>query len=167
MVSGVALQASGQPIIVLNPGDFLTAYRSARFDLQPLPVATKPAPDEPAIRVLVVDDSITTRTLERNILEAAGYDVITATDGQEALNRLQDNTVQIVISDVEMPNLNGLGLTRAIRSDPRYQDLPVILVTSRERDEDRQEGMVAGANAYIVKRGFDQTELLSIIDQLL
>jgi len=167
MVSGVALQASGQPIIVLNPGDFLTAYRSARFDLKPLPVATKPAPDEPAIRVLVVDDSITTRTLERNILEAAGYDVITATDGQEALNRLQDNTVQIVISDVEMPNLNGLGLTRAIRSDPRYQDLPVILVTSRERDEDRQEGMVAGANAYIVKRGFDQTELLSIIDQLL
>ena len=168
MVSGVALQASGQPVIVLNPGDFLTAYRSARFEFKPQPVTPKNAPEVPAIQVLVVDDSITTRTLERNILEAAGYDVITATDGQEALNRLQENEdIKIVISDVEMPNLSGLGLTRAIRADAQYQDLPVILVTSRERDEDRQEGMVAGANAYIVKRGFDQTELLGIIDQLL
>jgi two-component system, chemotaxis family, sensor kinase CheA len=167
MVAGVALQGSGQPVMVLNPGDFLNAYRTARTDLTFVQPITEIATEDSHPVVLVVDDSITTRTLERNILEAAGYQVITATDGLEALNRLQEHPIQIVISDVEMPNVNGFALTRAVRADSRYQDLPIILVTSRERDQDRQEGMMAGANAYIVKRGFDQTELLNIIDQLL
>jgi two-component system, chemotaxis family, sensor kinase CheA len=167
MVAGVALQGSGQPVIVLNPGDFLSAYRHAQFEYRPQRAMKTEETELSAALVLVVDDSITTRTLERNILQAAGYRVVTATDGLEALNRLQEHPVQIVISDVEMPNLNGFALTRALRADERYEDMPIILVTSRERDEDRQEGMVAGANAYIVKRGFDQTELLSIIAQLL
>lgn len=167
MVSGVALQGSGQPVAVLNPADFLSAYRNARAELATRYTPAPAEPKRPSAMVLVVDDSITTRTLERNILEAAGYTVLTATDGLEAMSRLKDNPVQIVISDIEMPNLDGFALTRALRADARYEALPIILVTSRERDEDRQAGMTAGANAYIVKRGFDQTELLGIIEQLI
>jgi two-component system chemotaxis sensor kinase CheA len=115
----------------------------------------------------VVDDSTTSRTLERNILRSAGYDVMTAVDGQEALEILRDNQIDLVVSDVEMPSVNGLELTRSIRRDPGLEHLPVILVTNLESEEHQQDGAEAGADSYIIKGAFDQDELLHTVARLL
>ncbi len=96
----------------------------------------------------------------------AGYEVTTATDGAEALRLLADQRVDLVVSDVQMPNMDGIVFTRHLRGNQDFKDLPLILVTSLESREDRERGLIAGANAYIVKRGFDQAELLKTVQQL-
>jgi len=123
--------------------------------------------EERQYRVLVVDDSATSRTLERNILSAAGYQVLTAINGVEALRILADEDIDMVVSDVEMPTMNGFDLTRAIRADVKLEHLPVILVTSLGSGAHKQQGAEAGADAYIVKGAFDQDELLTTIARLL
>lgn len=116
-------------------------------------------------RVLVVDDSFTTRTLEKSILEAHGYDVLIAVNGEEALNTLQSETVDLVISDVEMPHLDGFGLLEALKKNPRTKSMPVIMVTSCDCKEDQRRGLDLGADAYIVKQKFDHQQLLQVIRQ--
>ncbi|HTX03304.1 MAG TPA: response regulator [Candidatus Acidoferrales bacterium] len=118
-------------------------------------------------RVLLVEDSITTRTLERSILEAAGYDVATAGDGEEAWSLLQDVPVDLVVTDVDMPRLDGFGLTQRIRGSQHLADLPVVLVTARGTDEDKRRGVDAGADAYVTKGNFDQGALLQTLAELL
>ena len=122
-----------------------------------------------AQRVLVVDDSITTRTLIRSILETAGYEVEAAVDGRDAWDRMQASAegYELIVSDVDMPRMNGFRLTEAIRSSDRHQDIPVVLVTSRDSDEDKAQGVRAGASAYLVKSQFDQTNILETIQQLI
>jgi two-component system chemotaxis sensor kinase CheA len=118
-------------------------------------------------RVLLVDDSVTTRALERSILEAAGYDVTTAADGAAAWDLLESDTaVDLVVSDVDMPRMDGFALVAAIRGSARRRELPVILVTARETETDRQRGLEVGADAYIVKGGFRQEALLEAIGEL-
>jgi two-component system chemotaxis sensor kinase CheA len=167
-VSGAAILADGSVAPILDPVDLVRAALTMRHmlhisDQTPTPQTT------PAI--LVVDDSITTRTLEKNILEAAGYRVILATNGQEALDQLHtlqaNGGCQLVLSDVDMPKLNGFELTERIRSDPQLRHLPVVLVTSLDSPADRERGLAAGADAYIVKRAFDQQALLATIARLL
>jgi two-component system, chemotaxis family, sensor kinase CheA len=162
-VTGAAMLSNGMPIVVLNPSDIL---RTARHGKRSTAVGIKTAETQQEVqmvRVLVVDDSITTRTLEQNILEAAGYDVKTATNGLEALKLLEQHPFDIIISDVQMPQMDGFGLTETIRKDNRFNQLPIILVTSLEKREDKERGMLSGADAYIVKRGFNQAELLTTI----
>jgi two-component system chemotaxis sensor kinase CheA len=119
-------------------------------------------------RILVVDDSITTRTLEKNILEAAGYTVQLANDGQEALNTLAlGDLPDLVISDIQMPRVNGFMLTSAIKKDQRTSIVPVILVTSLDSPDDKARGIEAGADAYIFKSAFDQNNLLETVQQLI
>jgi two-component system chemotaxis sensor kinase CheA len=117
--------------------------------------------------ILVVDDSITTRTLEKNILEAAGYQVTTAIDGRQALEKLEAGSFDLVVMDVQMPHMDGFSVTQHLRESAQYRLFPIILVTSLDSREDREHGMRAGADAYIVKRGFDQAELLAAIERLL
>jgi two-component system chemotaxis sensor kinase CheA len=118
-------------------------------------------------RLLVVDDSATSRTLERNILSSVGYEVLTAVDGNEALALLRREAIDLVVSDVEMPNISGVELTRRIRNDPELEHLPVVLVTSLGSEDDKRAGAEAGADAYVVKGAFDQDELLRTIGRLL
>lgn len=118
-------------------------------------------------RLLVADDSVTTRALVQALLEAAGYEVLVASDGMEAWTRLQEQDVDLVVSDVEMPRMDGIALTEAIRASRRLQQLPVVLVTALESAQDRARGLEAGADAYLVKSAFDQTELLQLIGQIL
>jgi two-component system, chemotaxis family, sensor kinase CheA len=119
-------------------------------------------------RLLVTDDSFTTRELLRSILQSAGYDVTTAVDGQDALDKLRaDGGFDLVVSDVEMPRLDGFGLTTAIRADAELMRLPVIIVTSLHSDEHKRRGATAGAQAYIVKSQFDQSNLLAAVRDLL
>jgi chemotaxis protein histidine kinase CheA len=118
-------------------------------------------------RILVVDDSVTSRTLERNILTAAGYEVTTAEDGQSAWELLQSDPFDLIVSDVQMPRLDGLSLTRRIRSHGTLKTTPVVLVTSMDSSADVEEGGAAGADEYVVKGAFDQTQLLEAVARLL
>ncbi len=117
--------------------------------------------------ILVVDDSLTTRTLEKSILEAHGYRVRLALDGLEALTQLRSDLPDLVITDIQMPRLDGFGLLEQMKKDPRLARLPVIVVTSLERREDQERGLALGADAYIVKRKFDHEELLQTVQQIL
>jgi two-component system, chemotaxis family, sensor kinase CheA len=123
--------------------------------------------DAPRRRVLVADDSITTRTLEQSVLESAGYDVITAVNGEDAWQKLEREGADMVVADVEMPRMDGFGLCRRIRASERFRTLPIALVTGLSSDEDRARGMEAGADAYIVKSSFDQATLLDTVQQLI
>jgi two-component system chemotaxis sensor kinase CheA len=105
--------------------------------------------------------------LLKNILETAGYRVLTAVDGIDAFTVLKTERVDVVVSDVEMPRMDGFDLTAKIRSDKAFADLPVVLVTALESREHRERGVDVGANAYIVKSSFDQSNLLEVIKRLL
>jgi two-component system chemotaxis sensor kinase CheA len=115
----------------------------------------------------VVEDSITSRMLLKNILETAGYRVSTAIDGVEGFTMLKEDSFNLVVSDVDMPRMNGLDMTAKIRSDKSVAEIPVVLVTSLSKREDRERGMEVGANAYIVKSSFDQSNLLEVVERLL
>jgi two-component system chemotaxis sensor kinase CheA len=141
-------------------------------DVHRIPAAQMPTPCaklEPAApaRLLIVDDSFTTRTLEKNILEAQGYEVCVAVDGIEALSLLRQQRFALVVTDIEMPRMDGFALLEQMKAENRLAKTPVILVTSRDRQEDQQHGLDLGADAYIVKRKFDHQELLCTIRQLL
>jgi two-component system chemotaxis sensor kinase CheA len=118
-------------------------------------------------RILLADDSVTTRALVRSILEAAGYDVVAVSDGAEAWDKLQDGSFDLLVSDVEMPRMDGFLLTESIRQSRRLRQLPVVLVTARESDADRLRGAEAGADAYLGKSAFDQSQLLVTLGQIL
>ncbi|MEH3144991.1 MAG: response regulator [Methylobacterium frigidaeris] len=169
VMAGTVLLADDRPALVLDP-----AGLCARATGGGLAVATAaPAGVEPKPRrtptVLVVDDSITTRTLEKSILEAHGYRVFVCVDGQDGLDRLRRDgaEVDLVVADVEMPRLDGFGLLQAVKADPHLSRLPVILMTSRGDPADIRRGLDLGADAYITKQKFDQRELLDTIGQLL
>ena len=118
-------------------------------------------------RILVVDDSLTTRGLEKSILEAAGYEVTVAADGDSGWQMLQEHGADLIVSDVDMPRMDGFALTEVVRASPRFRGLPVVLVTARETDADKARGVAVGADAYLGKSGFDQKNLLETIAQLL
>jgi two-component system chemotaxis sensor kinase CheA len=129
--------------------------------------AVATAPRSARKRLLVADDSVTVRTLQKNILESAGYDVIAAVDGMEAWHLLTEKGADLIVSDVEMPRMDGFSLTEAIRDSRRFRNLPIILITARESEADKTRGLAAGADAYCLKSAFDQKELLAIIARLL
>jgi two-component system chemotaxis sensor kinase CheA len=116
--------------------------------------------------VLVVDDAVTTRAMERGLLELAGYQVKVAVDGVDAWTTLKTERFDLVVSDVDMPRMNGFELTQRIRADETLQDLPVVLVSALEGREDQERGIEVGANAYVVKSSFEQSNLLEIIHRL-
>lgn len=116
-------------------------------------------------KILVVDDSVTTRSLERSILEAAGYAVELAQDGVQGWERVQQGGIDLVLSDIDMPLLNGLQLTQRIRKSEQFRNLPVILITSNDDQRSRERGLEAGASAYMSKGNFDQNQLLNLIEQ--
>jgi two-component system chemotaxis sensor kinase CheA len=162
-VAAAALMADGDLMLVLRPADLL---RSLQLERTRPAEAAEPLRRAAAIRVLIVDDSVTTRLMEQNLFEAAGYDVRLAADGLEALAVLRDERIDLVVSDVDMPGINGFELTRHIRAEARLADVPVVLVTALESREDKEEGLRAGANAYVTKSDFDQTRLLEIVRRM-
>lgn len=162
-VSGLASIGAGRVVPILNSVDLILAARSGDYS----EIKSESKPDKKAqYKVLVVDDALTARILMKNIIGSAGYQVKTATDGMEALSLLKLESFDLVISDVEMPKMNGFELTAAIRKEisPR---LPIIIVTSRDKKEDREKGVQAGANAYFVKSSFDQANLLDVVKRFL
>ncbi|MHB2025070.1 MAG: hybrid sensor histidine kinase/response regulator [Elusimicrobiota bacterium] len=163
-VGGAAVLGTGQAIAVLNVADLLKSAAKASSS------SRAAGPKKPLARrktILVAEDSITTRTLLKNILEAAGYFVKTAIDGAEAYATLRTQACDLVLSDVDMPRMSGFDLTAKIRSDKKLAELPVVLVTALESGEDRERGIDVGADAYIVKGNFEQSDLLEAIERLI
>lgn len=163
-IGGATVLGNGKVVPILNVPDLLkSAVRKTPSFAAGLGQNEEP---EQSRAVLVVEDSITARTLLKNILESAGYDVRTAVDGIDAMTALKSRSFDIVVSDVEMPRMNGFDLTAKIRADRKLSELPVVLVTALESREDRERGIDVGANAYIVKSSFDQSNLLEVLGRL-
>ena len=167
-ITGVTILGGGQVIPILNvPELFESSMGIAYTDEVVSESGQQELSDGHQKYLLVAEDSITLRSLLRNILESSGYKVRTAVDGLEAFQFLQNDSFDLVVSDVEMPRLNGFDLTLRIRGDKVLSEIPVILVTALDSPADRQRGMECGANAYIVKGSFEQSNLLETIQRLI
>ena len=118
-------------------------------------------------RILVVDDSITVREVERKMLANKGYDVQTAVDGLDGWNILRSEEFDLVVSDIDMPRMDGIEFVQHIRHDPRYEDLPVIIVSYKDREEDRKRGLEAGADYYLTKGSFQDETLVNTVEELI
>jgi two-component system sensor histidine kinase and response regulator WspE len=164
-ISAAAIIDDGSPVLIVDVEDLIRSMdqyiqRGALHRLK-----REDAAGGPSKRVLIVDDSITVREVERQILKNQGYDVEVAVDGQEGWNMVRSEAFDLVISDVDMPRMNGLELVRLIRSEPSLQRLPVIIVSYKERQEDRLRGLDVGANYYLTKSSFhDDTFLQAVRD---
>jgi two-component system, chemotaxis family, sensor kinase CheA len=165
-VAGAAVLPTGGVAVVLNVSSLVAAGHVAGASAAPRLGVPTSAPAQRQ-RILVADDSITTRILEQSVLEAAGFDVRTAVDGVDAWRRLEEDGCDLVVTDVEMPRMDGFALCQAIRGSRRYAQLPVVIVSALESPENRARGLEAGADAYIVKSAFDQQSLLDLVRQLL
>ncbi|MEO5358162.1 MAG: hybrid sensor histidine kinase/response regulator [Nitrospirae bacterium YQR-1] len=163
-VLGSTILGSGEVCMVLNPHDILKTIKSKGFTSTSLQQAETAARQH---SVLMAEDSITTRTQMKRILEGAGYAVTACVDGLDCLNKLKTSEFDAVVSDVQMPNMDGLTLTENIRMDAKYKELPVILVTTLSSEEDMKRGIEVGANAYITKPAFDKQVFLETLKRLI
>jgi chemotaxis protein histidine kinase CheA/CheY-like chemotaxis protein len=159
LVDGAALLPSGEPVAVLAPAALL-AREAPRRAPAPAPVARE------APRLLLVDDSRVTREMERRILEDAGFRVEVAADGDEAMRRLAAESFDCLVTDIEMPGLDGFQLTEELRRAERFARLPIVVVSTRERPEDRMRGLRAGADAYLTKQSLVATDLVETVRRL-
>ena len=165
VVAGASIEPDGSIFAVLDPPGLIQRAREHR---RPVVVAAPAGPAERRRqRILVVDDALTVRELQRSILERAGFDVRLAIDGLQALSKLAEEPADLVLTDVDMPNMDGFALTAAIRAAPSLTNIPILILTSRSSDEDRQRGLDAGADGYIRKSGFDESGLLAAVHRLL
>lgn len=163
MVSGVTIGAEDGIINVFHGPELLRAARHVTVSGQRPPAEQK----DRDTTILVVDDSFNTREIEKSILEAYGYVVVTAGDGEEAIEKTRHDHYDLIVTDVEMPKMDGFTLTETLRNDRQYSNVPIIIVTSREKEEDKKRGIRVGANAYIVKGAFDQSNLLDTVRSLI
>ena len=158
MIGGVSIEVDGRPLLILDPEAVVAVALSHG--------AAPAAEDVAKHRLLVIDDSLTTRMLEQSILEAAGFDVDVAVSAEEGLERVRARAYSLVLVDVEMPGMDGFGFIEQLRRDAALRDLPAILVTSRNAPEDKRRGRDVGAQDYIVKSEFDQAQLVGRIREL-
>ncbi|TAK50490.1 MAG: hybrid sensor histidine kinase/response regulator, partial [Betaproteobacteria bacterium] len=165
-IAGATVLGNGKVVPILDVPDLLRSAAKAAAVRAPAAAESAGAAAETR-SVLVAEDSITARTLLKNILESAGYSVATAVDGIDSFTRLKSERFDLVVSDVDMPRMNGFELTAKIRADKALAELPVVLVTALESREHRERGIDVGANAYIVKSSFDQSNLLEVVRRLL
>jgi len=161
LVSGVTISGRNEVINILHVPGIIKKAGEMKEARLPEKVRSQTA------QILVVDDSINTREIEKSILEAYGYAVDLAEDGLEAVEKTKEKQYDLVITDVEMPRLDGFSLAEQLRKNAVYSDTPIIIMTSREKDEDKKRGIMVGANAYIVKGSFDQTNLLETVQNLI
>jgi two-component system, chemotaxis family, sensor kinase CheA len=163
-VSGASIEPNGSILLVLDVPTLIE--RSTAVGETANRVIDKSASAR-QLSVMVVDDALMVRELQRSILERGGYSVRTASDGAEALALLAEVPADLVVTDIEMPNVDGFMLTKSIRSHPAFANIPVLIVSSRSSEDDHQRGLDAGADGYIVKTSFDEAGLLSAVSRLL
>lgn len=162
LLDGAALLPSGEPLAVLAPLALLGLQTAVRRPAPPVAAASERA----RIHVLLVDDSRVTREMERRILEDAGFRVDVAGDGDEAMRRLAGESFDCLVTDIEMPGLDGFELTAELRRLERFARLPIVVVSTRERPEDRLRGLRAGADAYLTKQSLIASDLIDTVRRL-
>jgi two-component system sensor histidine kinase and response regulator WspE len=168
-ISSAAVTADGSPLLIFDINDLLRSIaklisagkigRVGEFGIRTGEKTIK--------RVLVVDDSITVREVERKLLISRGYEVEIAVDGVDGLNTARSGVFDLVISDVDMPRMDGIELVKQIKSDAKLRDTPVIIVSYKESDEDRMRGLEAGADSYLTKSSFHDETLLETVVNLI
>jgi chemotaxis protein histidine kinase CheA len=163
-VSGAMIMPTGEVVVVLDIVDLMT--HSALGLPQVAGKKSTPIAKHREKRILVVEDAFSTRELEKSILETHGYLVDTAVDGLDALDRMVDNQYDLIVSDIEMPRMDGFELCRTLKNKEGYKNIPVVMVTALQKEEDKRRGIEVGAAAYIVKSAFEQTNLLDTIERL-
>ncbi|MFJ2994394.1 hybrid sensor histidine kinase/response regulator [Pandoraea sp. NPDC087047] len=166
-IAAGALTEDGSPLLIIDTADLVRSIAKAveMGSLERLPMRTAQASGHGRKRVLVVDDSLTVRELERKLLAARGYDVRVAVDGMDGWNAVRSETFDMVITDVDMPRMDGIELVTLIKRDARTAELPVMIVSYKDREEDRQRGLDAGADYYLAKGSFhDDTLLRAVVD---
>lgn len=175
-IAGAAILGNGDIALILNVPDLMAAVNvksyinASSLEQQPRvpPPPEKKNKSEKVHKViLLVEDSLTTREMERSILETVGYKVVMAMDGLSAIDQLVSQKIDLIITDIEMPRLDGIQLAHSIKQDVKYKDIPIIIVTAVESAEDKRRGIEAGADAYILKSEFDQTTLLQTVESLI
>ncbi len=172
-VAGAGVEPDGSILLVLEAAGLIERARRNDAVIHPqhrdVPVAPADgaAGARRAATIMVVDDALTVRELQRSIFEHAGYRVLVAANGEEALERMNEERPDLVLTDVEMPVMDGFALTERIRAHDSLSSVPVIILTSRGSDQSRRHGLEVGADGYIVKSGFDQNALLSAVERLL
>ncbi len=159
--AGVIIRKKDELVNVLKLSRIMTAAKQMTVP----PTAVSAVTDRP-IRVLIIDDSISAREIEKTILESHGYRVMLAADGIEGFEKLAADQYDLIVSDIDMPRMDGFVFTHQAKNDDRYADIPIILVTARDTEADRRRGIQVGAEAYIVKGDFDQNNLLETIRTL-
>ena len=168
-ISGTTILGDGTPIFVLNPYDLISSFETSFIDgnvLEKIKLKTNKKDNVIKRKALILDDSITTRTLEKNILESIGFEVEVAINGLEGTKVIKRFNPDIIITDCEMPEMNGYEFTRWVRKS-EYKDLPIIMVTSLADNEFKMQGMEAGVDSYIIKGEFNQDTFLDTIETLL
>ena len=166
-LSAVALDEQGQPVLILDADDLVRSADRLAGQLRAPRRRPAAAVKRRTRRILVVDDSITVREVERKLLENAGYDVEVAVDGVDGWNQLGQQPYDLVVSDVDMPRMNGIELVTRIKTDPRLKVLPVVIVSYKDREEDRRRGMQAGADYYLTKSSFHDASLIQAVRDLI
>ena len=165
-ILGGSVLSSGRPALVLNVAELFKASMPRAYGSDTKISLEKTAPPSTP-RILTVDDSLTTRVLISGVLEREGYDVTLASSGEDALKLLgNNNKYDLFTLDVEMPGINGFELASKIRNDPDHKNTPIIILSSLSKDEHRRKGIEVGAQAYILKRGFDQRIFLETVERL-
>lgn len=166
-VAAGTLMEDGSPVLIVDVEDLLRSVEkiaaAGRLDAVHAAAAHAPAPRK---RVLVVDDSLTVRELERKLLESRGYAVDIAVDGMDGWNAVRTGAFDLVISDVDMPRLDGVELTKLIKQDPKLRSMPVMIVSYKDREEDRRRGLDAGADYYLTKGSFHDDTMLNAVRDL-
>jgi two-component system sensor histidine kinase and response regulator WspE len=166
-LSAAAVRASGEPVLIADTEDILQSVRaqlgegSMRGARRALDTSSSPA-----LRALVVDDSATVREVERQLLLRMGFEVETAVDGADGWNTLRAGRFDLVVSDIDMPRMNGIEFVRTLRADPRFAGVPVIVVSYKDREEDRLAGLHAGATAYLTKGAFQDSTFADTVREL-
>ncbi len=166
-LSAAAILDDGSPVLIVDVEDL---FRSMDQYIQTgslVRCETRPTGGARKKRVLVVDDSITVREVERQLLLHKGYEVAVAVDGMDGWNKVRAERCDLLVSDIDMPRMNGLQLVQAVRADDRLRDLPVIIVSYKEREEDRIRGLEVGANAYLTKSSFHDNRFIDAVVELI
>lgn len=167
-ISSVAILEDGIPVLIVDVDDMIRTIDSLILGNRLRRIDKEDFFIERAVkRILVVDDSITVREVERNMLFVKGYDVMTAVDGLDGWNTLRSEEFDLVVTDVDMPRMNGIELVTHIRQDAKFSTLPVIIVSYKDREEDRKLGLEAGADYYLTKGSFQDEALVKAVEDLI
>ncbi|MBK6679824.1 MAG: response regulator [Ignavibacteriales bacterium] len=166
-ISAAAILEEGSIALIIDPDDLIHSIETHIKGARPDKVTSHLIKAGKTKNILVVDDSLTVREVERKLLENSGYTVVTAVDGIDGFNTLQKEVFDLVITDVDMPRMNGIQFVEKIKSDPNYKDIPVMIVSYKDREEDRLLGLNAGANYYLTKSSFHDESLINAVIDLI